>query len=272
MGGGEVMIPPMSPARLFSLLALVLSLAVASPFALAQKQAPPANYEPQVGQAGKDVVWVPTPQALVDKMLEMAQATPKDYVMDLGSGDGRTVITAAKRGIRALGIEYDPNMVALSRRNAAEAGVSDLAKFVKADLYKTDFSRATVITMFLLPRINMDLRPRILKLKPGTRIVSNTFDMEDWEPDETAVLDASQNCTQFCRAMLWVVPANAAGTHRTPQGELKLTQKFQKVSGTLLKDGREVPVEGKVVGREVSLTAEGQELRGKLNGKRLVLG
>ena len=259
------------------LLAVLLSLACASPVALAQKEAAPATtpaapYEPQVGQAGKDVVWVPTPQALVDKMLEMAQATPKDYVMDLGSGDGRTVITAAKKGIRALGVEYDPNMVELSRRNAAQEGVSERAKFVKADLFKTDFSQATVITMFLLPRINMELRPRILKLKPGTRVVSNTFDMGDWEPDETVVLDQSQSCESYCKAMLWIVPARVAGTHKTAQGELKLKQQFQKVTGTLRKDGQAIPVEGKVHGRDVVLTANGQEIRGKVNGKRLVLG
>src|SRR5690349_14708089 len=164
-----------------------------SSFALAQatQEAPPGTkeesaYQPSVGQEGKDVVWVPTPQALVDKMLDMAKVTPKDYVIDLGSGDGRTVITAAKRGAKALGIEYNPEMVELSKRNAAKEGVSDKASFMKADLFESDFSQAQVITMFLLPSINMKLRPKILNLKPGTRIVSNTFDMEDWKPDEDA--------------------------------------------------------------------------------------
>ena len=134
------------------LLALVFSLAVTAvaPAAQSSKQ----DYEPQVGQEGKDVEWVPTPQILVDKMLDMAKATPKDYVIDLGSGDGRTVITAAKRGIRAHGIEYNPDMVELAKRNAAKAGVSDKATFAKADLFVSDFSKATVLTLFLLPEIN----------------------------------------------------------------------------------------------------------------------
>src|SRR5262247_3076047 len=166
-----------------SLLALCLALLLGYGFAQAQ---PAKEYEPSVGQEGKDVVWVPTPQALVDKMLDMAKVTPKDYVIDLGSGDGRTVITAAKRGSKALGIEYNPDMVELSKRNAAKECVSDKASFVKADLFESDFSQAQVITMFLLPSINIKLRPKILDLKPGTRIVSNTFDMEDWKADETA--------------------------------------------------------------------------------------
>src|SRR4026209_2437785 len=149
---------------------------------------PTKEFEPQVGQEGKDVIWVPTPQALVDKMLDMAKVTAKDYVIDLGSGDGRTVITAAKRGAKALGIEYNPDMVELSKRNAAKEGVSDKANFMKADLFESDFSQAQVVTMFLLPDINIRLRPKILNLKPGTRIVSNTFTMGDWTDDETATV------------------------------------------------------------------------------------
>src|SRR6266702_3620430 len=142
-----------------------------------------AQFEPQVGQAGKDVVWVPTPQELVNKMLDLAKVTPQDYLIDLGSGDGRTVITAAKRGARALGVEFNPDMVELSKRNAAKAGVSDKASFVEADIFRSDLSPATVITLFLLPDPNIKLRPTILTLKPGTRVVSNTFRMGDWEPD-----------------------------------------------------------------------------------------
>src|ERR671914_212579 len=167
-----------------SLLVLFLSLTVST--ACVQAQAAKQEYEPQVGQEGKDVIWVPTSQALVDKMLDMAKVTPKDYVIDLGSGDGRTVITAAKRGAKALGIEYNPDMVELSKRNAAKAGVSDKANFAKADLFESDFSKATVITMFLLPDINLKLRPKLLNLRPGTRIVSNSFTMGDWKPDESA--------------------------------------------------------------------------------------
>src|SRR5712692_7545657 len=140
-----------------------------STLALAQAQRAPAAFEPEVGQPGKDVVWVPTPQAVVDRMLDLARVTPKDYLIDLGSGDGRTVITAAKRGARALGIEFNPDMVALSRRNAAKAGVSDKASFVEADIFRSDLSPATVITLFLLTELNLKLRPTILTLKPGTR-------------------------------------------------------------------------------------------------------
>ncbi|MBN2863515.1 MAG: methyltransferase domain-containing protein, partial [Bacteroidales bacterium] len=132
-------------------------------------------FVPEVGQQGKDVVWVPTPQELVDTMLAIAKVTPSDFLIDLGSGDGRTVITAAKKGARALGIEYNPKMVELSKRNAAQEGVGSRAEFMQGDLFETDLSKATVITMFLLPEINLKLRPRLLDLKPGTRIVSNTF-------------------------------------------------------------------------------------------------
>ena len=167
------------------------------------------QFEPRVGQPGKDVVWVPTPQALVDKMLDMAKVTPNDFVMDLGSGDGRTVITAAKRGATAMGVEYNPDMVELSKRAAQKEGVSAKATFVQADLFKTDLSKATVITMFLLPSINMQLRPTILNLKPGTRIVANTFTMEDWEADETQ--SVTDNCSSWCTALLWIVPAKGTG-------------------------------------------------------------
>src|SRR6187431_3211876 len=173
-------------SRLLPALLIAFSTSV---FSQAQKAPAPA-YEPSVGQEGKDVVWVPTPQIVVDKMLDLAKVTKDDFVMDLGSGDGRTVITAAKRGARAMGVEYNPDMVELSKRNAQKAGVGDRATFVKADLFETDFTKATVITMFLLPDINLKLRPKILNMKPGTRVVSNTFTMGDWKPDETAELGA----------------------------------------------------------------------------------
>ena len=144
-----------------------LALLLAAFSTLAQAQKPTSAYEPQSGQEGKDVVWVPTPQVVVDKMLDLAKVTKDDFVMDLGSGDGRTVITAAKRGARAMGVEYNPDMVELSKRNAEKEGVTARATFVKADLFETDFSKASVITMFLLPQINMKLRPKILALKPG---------------------------------------------------------------------------------------------------------
>ena len=252
--------------------ALAALLAGASALAQAQsvpQTSPPAGtYEPTVGQAGKDVVWVPTPQALVDKMLDMAKITPRDHLIDLGSGDGRTVITAAKRGIQAHGIEYNPDMVELSKRNAAKEGVAGKATFAKADLFQSDFSKATVITMFLLPDINLKLRPKILDLKPGTRIVSNSFTMGEWTADETA--SVGDGCSSWCTAYLWIVPAKVQGTWKLPQGELMLKQEFQMLSGTLRAGGKTLPLQsGKVRGDEVVFTAGGVEYTGKVNGKRI---
>ena len=236
--------------------------------AQATKEAESA-FTPQVGQEGKDVVWVPTPQALVDKMLDMARLTPKDYVMDLGSGDGRTVITAAKRGARATGIEYNPEMVKLSQANAKNEGVTGRAEFRKADLFQTDLSKATVITMFLLPDINLKLRPKLLNLKPGTRVVSNTFTMGDWKPDQTGGPD---NCDgSWCTALLWIIPAKVGGSYKTPQGDVTLKQHFQMLSGTLRAEGKTVPIEGKVLGEEVSFKAGGKEYHGRMKGKQLEL-
>ncbi len=246
---------------------LVLCLLIVAVPVLAQtsqevKQPP---FQPQVGQHGKDVVWVPTPQALVEKMLDMAQVTPQDFVMDLGSGDGRTVITAAKRGAHALGIEYNPDMVELSKQNAAKAGVSDRAEFMKADLFETDLSKASVITLFLLPDINMKLRPKILELKPGTRVVSNTFTMEDWNPDETATVEG--DCTSWCTALFWIVPAKAAGVWTWPGGELALTQTFQMVEGTLRNGAGTTDVTGgRLRGDRITFTAGATTYTGKVNG------
>ena len=249
-----------------------LLFAAFSALAFAQPQKAPAAYEPSVGQEGKDVVWVPTPQALVDKMLDMAKVTPGDFVMDLGSGDGRTVITAAKRGARALGIEYNPDMVALSTQNAEKEGVSDRARFMKADLFATDLSKATVITMFLLPEINLKLRPRLLDLRPGTRVVSNSFTMEKWQADESATLSEADGCTaSWCTALLWIVPARVGGTYKIPQGELFLSQEFQMLSGTLRTGGAPVPVAGRVRGEAISFRAGGREYRGSVNGGKLEL-
>jgi precorrin-6B methylase 2 len=245
---------------------LVFALVVGAP-AYAQGTATVQKpFEPQVGQAGKDVVWVPTPQEVVDKMLDLTKVTKNDFVIDLGSGDGRTVITAAKRGARALGIEYNPDMVDLSKRNAAAAGVSDRATFVKADLFESDFSRADVITMFLLPSINMTLRPKILDLKPGTRIASNTFTMEDWQADETATI--SEGCSSsWCTALFWIVPAKVGGTWNTPNGALTLTQTFQMISGTL---GNQA-VEGRLRGAEITFTAGTTKYAGMVDGNTIKL-
>jgi SAM-dependent methyltransferase len=270
--------PAVSTRRtLLALLLAAFGAAFAAP-ACAQAQRAPEDYVPVEFQPGKDVVWVPTPQVLVDKMLSMAKVTPADYVMDLGSGDGRTVITAAKLGARALGVEYNPDMVELSKRNAVKEGVAGpegvhgKATFVKADLFETDFSQATVITMFLLPQINMKLRPKILALKPGTRIVSNTFTMEDWIPDDTADLATDGGCRpSWCTALLWIVPARVEGTHKLPQGEVSFKQTFQMLTGTMVTDGKTAALQGKVNGEEIVFKAGGFEYRGRMNGKNLEL-
>jgi SAM-dependent methyltransferase len=223
-------------------------------------------YQPSVGQPGKDVVWVPTPQALVDRMLDLARVTRDDYVIDLGSGDGRTVITAARRGARALGIEYNGELVELSRRNAAREGIA--VEFTQQDLFQADLAQASVITMFLLPEINLKLRPRLLQLAPGARIVSNTFAMGDWAPDETATLDASSGCDRWCTALLWIVPAQFGGTHATAHGELALVQTFQLLSGTLRVDGKLLPVEGRVRGKEAVVSGAGRQLQGSVENGR----
>ncbi|HEX6265961.1 MAG TPA: class I SAM-dependent methyltransferase [Burkholderiales bacterium] len=254
-------------SRVFSAFLLVAFSALA--LAQDQAQRAPSTYKPSVGQEGKDVVWVPTPQALVDKMLDMAKVTPRDFVIDLGSGDGRTVITAAKRGVRAMGIEYNPDMVELSKQNAAKEGVADRATFMKADLFETDFSKATVITMFLLPDINLKLRPKILGLKPGTRIVSNTFTMGEWQADETANPGGCDG--SWCTALLWIVPAKVGGSYKVAQGELTLKQEFQNLSGTLRTEGKTFALQGKVRGEEIAFKAGGREYRGRHNGKRLEL-
>jgi SAM-dependent methyltransferase len=210
------------------------------------------------------VVWVPTAQTLVDKMLDMAKVTSSDYVIDLGSGDGRTVITAAKRGAKAMGVEYNPKMVELSKANAVKEGVTDKATFVKADLFKTDFSQATVITLFLLPEINLKLRPKILAMKPGTRVVSNSFDMGDWKADNT--IDTVGKCETYCNAFFWVVPAKVDGAWQTPQGKLALKQTFQFVSGTLTSGKVVTPVKGRLNGPDFTLTAGSRQLTGKVSG------
>jgi hypothetical protein len=244
-------------------LVFCLTLLLGQGFA---REQPAKEYQPSEGQEGKDVVWVPTPQALVDKMLDMAKITPKDYVIDLGSGDGRTVITAAKRGSRAHGIEYNPDMVELSKRNAKKEGVADKATFAKADLFESDFSQAQVITMFLLPSINVKLRPKILDLKPGTRIVSNSFDMEDWKADETATVSG---CEDWCTAYLWIVPAKVGGTWKLPQGELNLKQTFQMLSGTLKSGKVSTPISGKVNGDQISFTAGKTQYTGRVNSNSI---
>lgn len=203
----------------------------------AQNSKPRPEFTPHIGQEGKDVIWVPTPQALVERMLQMAKVTPSDYVIDLGSGDGRTVITAAKKfGVKALGIEYNPDMVELSKRNAEIEGVAGRAEFIKADIFATDFSKATVITMYLLPQLNLKLRPTLLDMKPGTRLVSHAFSMDDWQPDQTESVEGRT-------AYLWIVPAKVEGTWQwsgSRHYEITLRQQFQLVEGLAKIDNKTV--------------------------------
>jgi SAM-dependent methyltransferase len=242
--------------------ATALAVATSGAFAQAQKA---QEFTPQVGQAGKDVIWVPTPEALVDRMLAMAKVTANDIVYDLGSGDGRTVIKAAKLGATATGIEYNPDMVTLSQKNAQAQGVTGKATFMKADLFETDLSKATVITMYLLPDINLRLRPKILDLRPGTRVVSHAFTMGDWEPDERAEVEGRS-------AMLWIVPAKVGGnwTVKGPGGsyDVQLTQTYQKLTGTARTGSGGGPIEdGKVNGENVTFTIVDGGKRQRFVGK-----
>jgi SAM-dependent methyltransferase len=229
-------------ARLFAALlaSAALTLPVAAPAA-------DSEYTPHVGQEGKDVIWVPTPQALVEKMLDMAKLTAKDIHYDLGSGDGRTVIAAAKRGAQAVGVEFNPDMVALSERAAAKEGLSAKAKFINGDIFQTDFSHATVVTLYLLPSLNVKLRPTILKMKPGTRVVSHAFTMEEWQADQTENVEGRT-------AYLWIVPAPVDGTWKMPGGELAFKQSFQMITGTLKQGGKESAFKGRLSGDQISFT------------------
>ncbi|HMH17676.1 MAG TPA: class I SAM-dependent methyltransferase [Burkholderiales bacterium] len=215
------------PKGILSVLAAVLL--AAAPAAYAQDK----DFKPHIGQPGKDVVWVPTPNEVVERMLNMAQTKPEDYVIDLGAGDGKIAIAAVKKfGARSLGVEYNPDMAALAQRNAQAAGVSGKAQIVQGDIFVTDFTQATVLTMYLLPSINMRLRPQILAMRPGTRVVTHAFNMEDWEPDETSDVDGR-------RVYLWIVPANVSGRWAlelsgaggSEKLSLNLDQKYQKIEG-----------------------------------------
>lgn len=248
-------------------LAVAAVAAIAMPsFTQAQQPAPAKNgeYQPQRGQAGKDVIWIPSPEALVQRMLDMANVQPSDTLIDLGSGDGRFVIAAAKRGIKALGIEYNPDMVALSKRNAEQAGVAANATFIQGDIFQTDFSHATVLTMFLLSDLNLRLRPTILDMKPGTRVVSNTFDMGEWKADQ--VISSTPDCASYCTAFFWVVPAKVQGTWQSPQAEITLTQTFQMLEGSIkTPSGTAQITEGRMNGAGITFTAGGTTYTGTVN-------
>lgn len=218
--------------------ALVAACLVAG-VASAQNPNVPA-YQPQIGQPGKDVVWVPTPERLIVRMLQMADTTPGDVVFDLGSGDGRIPIAAAKKfGARSVGIEYDPDLVRYSIQAAAKEGVADRARFLREDLHQTDLSKATVVTLYVSPQLTLALRPRLLALKPGTRVTSHQFTMGDWEPDELAKVE---NATAY----LWIVPAKAEGTWKVTAGDtdyrVRLQQEFQMLRGSAEFSGKSSPV------------------------------
>jgi len=267
---------PLRPhtALSIALLALVPAFLPGTVRAQASKE-----YTPQVGQEGKDVIWVPTPQALVERMLDMAKLTSKDIHYDLGSGDGRTVIAAAKRGAQAVGVEYNADMVALSERAAAKEGVTGKAKFIQGDIFQTDFSQATVLTLYLLPSLNVKLRPIILKMKPGTRVVSHAFTMDDWEADQT---DSVEGRTAY----LWIVPAPVAGTWKWAVSgsgprdyELLLRQQYQKVEGVVRLDEktgqlRDVKLDGDRISFAVVEPTSGtntirREFTGRVNGNTI---
>jgi Methyltransferase domain len=232
----------------------------------------PGEFQPQVGQSGKDVIWVPTPEALVDRMLRMANVTPNDFVMDLGSGDGRIAIAAGKNfRARAVGIEYNPDMVVLSNQNAVREGVSDMVRFIRADIFETDVSQASVITMYLLPSLNLRLRPKLLDMKPGTRIASHAFDMAEWVADETATVEGRS-------AYLWIVPAKVAGTWSFDMAgtkvNLQVSQTFQRIEGTLQRGDRLSPMTGSLRGDEIRFSVpDGQgsrrEFVGRVTGDRM---
>jgi hypothetical protein len=202
-----------------------------------------ATYKPQVGQSGKDVVWVPTPDELVDKMLRMAKTTAQDYVIDLGAGDGKIAIAAAKSfGANSLGIEYNPEMVKLANCMVQVEGVGNKTKIIHGDIFKEDFSKANVVTMYLLPELNLCVRHRVLSMRPGTRVTSHQFTMGDWNPDETAEFD-------YRTAYLWIVPAKVAGTWTLKdnaglQATVSLNQTFQKINGEATQGGAKQPLVG----------------------------
>ena len=251
-------------------LALMAALLLALPVHAQQK------YEPQVGQAGKDVIWVPTPDEVVDRMLTMAQVGPGDIHFDLGAGDGKIAIAAAKRGAKATGIEYNPDMAKFANANAEKAGVAGVgpgkAIIRQADIFQTDFSNATVVTLYLLPSLNMKLRPQLLSMRPGTRVVSHSFTMEDWEADEISVMDGR-------RAYFWVVPANVMGTWMLDAGsqktEMQLEQHFQKINGTVTLDKvqaglRDPKMRGsQILFAYVDNTGNRRDFAGIVNGNRM---
>ncbi|MGE5834327.1 MAG: class I SAM-dependent methyltransferase [Acidobacteriota bacterium] len=265
---------PSRSSALASLVAVVALYLTAPPLGAQQvpPQPPPAQqppFQPFSGMPGKDVVWVPTHPTVVERMLDMAKVTAQDFVVDLGSGDGRNVIAAARRGATAVGFEYNPDMVELSRKLAKEAGVADKATFVQGDMYEADFSQATVLALFLLPSNLEKLKDKILALKPGTRVVLNTFTIAGWEPDETDRLEGE--CGSWCNVLLHYIPAKVEGTWRGNGVELALTQTFQKVFGTAAVGGASSTIQdGLLRADRLTFSAGGTSFTGRVDGDRIV--
>ena len=265
--------------HLFPVAALMAGLTFQTVYAQDRSGLGDDKFQPTVGQSGKDVIWVPTNDAVVEKMLATAQIKPTDLVYDLGAGDGKIAIAAAQKyGANAVGIEYNKDMAELARRNAQRAGVANKVKIINGDIFVEDFSKANVVTLYLLPDLNLRLRPTILKMAPGTRVVSNSFNMGDWEPDEKIG-------GEYAQAYYWVVPANVSGRWRlsgiegASNVELNLSQKYQNVGGTLLIDGKSQPIMSpKLVGprfsfryldhsgqhRVIDVNVNGNEMSGKM--------
>ena len=261
-------------------LAGVLAAAVVSVDAKDRRECD-RDYKPQVGQSGKDVVWVPTPDEVVQRMLRMAKVTPQDTVYDLGAGDGKIAIAAGKMGATAVGIEYNPDMAKLAQCYVQAENLAGKTRIIQGDVFKEDFSKATVVTMYLLPELNLKLRPTILDMKPGTRVTSHQFTMGDWEADETAEVD-------YRTAYLWIVPAKVEGTWTlreqgpgNAQYTVNLSQKYQKITGDIGAGSAKQPLVGatvrgeeirfafnddKGVTRTLTGTVRGNELTGTLKG------
>lgn len=252
----------MPPCRAYRLVPFCAALLFAT---LSFGQSPGrlrAPFEPTIGQAGKDVMWAPTPEALLEKMLDLGRVTAADLVMDLGSGDGRNVIAAARRGARGVGVEFNPELVELSRQVAAREGVSARATFVQGDMFTADISKANVLLLFLLPQNLRRLTPQFLALQPGSRIISNTFLIPDWLPDAATDL-GMEDCWSWCKAHLWIVPARVGGAWRLGSDQLTLEQSFQVVTGTLARGGHRVAIEeGRLQGRDLTFVADGARYTG----------
>jgi hypothetical protein len=224
-------------------------------------------YEPVPGQPGKDSVWVPTPFITLEKMYDLAKLMPKDFVMDLGSGDGRAIIVAAKRGAPGLGIEWNQDLIDLSNKLAAQAGVSHLAKFQRGDMFAADISKASVLGLFMLPDQLAKLTPKFLAMKPGSRITVNGFGIPNWPIDQTE--KATGDCGSWCTAHLYIVPAPVAGTWRLGDAELELVQSFQNLTGTLTVSGKSTPINGKLNGEEIAFATDDTQYAGQVAGNTM---